>query len=345
MLVRVTRDDVAISKFRKYLEKGHCTAEFVRTVEEKIDEYSYNVFDFYNVTPPKLDDEHSNYKVLKRFDHTERIVKTVLNEDTENNNQYLEKCKCDDCNKNIRSRRFSYLLENLETHKKIQVGSACLKKYIPIQEKAVFDSYWKIDEMNEFSCGCLTSYMKYTDCLPICVDLFLNDYHGDYDAYKYGVSMSDLSYSRWMDSVSGERYAKANEIAEKLVKYINECEENNEYIRNVKAILKNGYFSKTNFNLFRSIVSMIKYLDRKTYEKSLESGKHDVKVKKFIKSVEDYNCRGFYWKNHFITDNDEYVVMTSFDDIIVSEGRNFKIDVKKSSEFNGTVYNFAFLSR
>ena len=333
--VKVNRD--ATENFLKAVKKANLKFELVKTITERVREDSFSpamvkIYDIYSVEDYHFDGEP--YKVLKRFDHIDGIVNTVLGEDSENNNEYLAKCKCDDCQKNITTRRFSYLLENLNNHSKIQVGKSCMKKYFPAHIKKFYDT-----ALDGVAFDHEPTYYDTDTMLFICSSRFIDcDY--DYNKYKYNFEMKSAKN----DSDGFE--SKVSEFMEKVKNYFKNTRDNSEWVRNIKTMLNNGYFSQHHLNLFKSIVCAYKNFDKVEYTKELDKGIYTVTIKKMIKNVEADGMYGTYYKTHFITLNDEYIVVnTNNTDFYTSkEGSEVTIDVSFTSMFNGITYNFAKLT-
>lgn len=338
MKVKVNKN--ATDNFLKAVKKAKLGYTLVDTVRERvyIDEYTpstVEVYDIYEVEDYHFDGEP--YKVLKRFDHIDGIVNTIIGEDSENNNEYLAKCKCDDCQRNISTRRFSYLLENLNNHTKIQVGKSCMKKYFPVHIKTFYDTV-----LNGFSADHDTEYFDVDTTLFICVTRFIDC---DYDYSDYKTNFELKTAKRVFED--DEFRMKVDVFTSKLKDYILNTCDTSEWVRNLRTILTNGYFSKHHLNLFKSIVCAYKNFDKVEYVRELEKGEHTVKIKKMIKNVSACGYYGSYYKTHCVTVNDEYVVVNTNTDEFYHqfEGKDVIINVKDTSKFNGIVYNFATLSK
>lgn len=354
MEITVNRDRT--NDFLKLVKRANLNYELKNTFTAKDTVYDrffldyttiVKIFDVYEVEDYHF--EGDPYKVLKRFDHVEKIVNTLKGEDTESNNEYLAKCKCDDCQRNIKTRRFSYLLENLNNHSKIQVGKSCMKKYFPLKIYNFYDTmianngYFDIDE-EDMETDENLKYYELDYLLNLCVSRFIESKY-DYDVYKYNFAMHP---SENMDN--DEFVKKTVELSDKIKNYVLNASGSNEWIRNLKTMVSNGWVSAKHLNLFRSIVCVYKNIlkGNTCYNKKLDVGTTNVKIKKMIKNVTCYGEYGDYYKTHCVTDNDEYLVITTpttkFYD--TKEGSEVKVKIKFVSEFNGTVYNFgAVMSR
>lgn len=334
--VKVNRE--ATENFLKAVKKANLEFNLIDTITEKVrvDMFSpamIKVYDIYEVEDYHF--EGDSYKVLKRFDHIDGIVNTIIGEDPENNNEYLAKCKCDDCQKNISTRRFSYLLENLNNHTKIQVGKSCMKKYFPLTIKTFYDTVLDGKAFDHEP-----TYYDTDTMLYICASRFIDcDY--DYNKYKFSFEMKSAKN----DTEGFDE--KVAEFIAKTKRYFENTNDSTEWVRNLKTMLKNGYFSQHHLNLFKSIVCAYKNFDKLEYTKALDKGVYDVTIKKMIKNVETDGMYGIYYKTHFITSNDEYIVVntnnTEFYE--TKEGSEVTIEVSFTSNFNGITYNFAKLSR
>lgn len=344
MEVRVLNTDAVIKKFERACKLANCDYTFNRT--ETVKECGFfgaiQVFNIYDVSEPKVDEARSDFRVIKRFDHVENIVKTVTGEDSESNNEYLAKCWCDDCQRNIRTRRFSYLLERIDGTK-MQVGSACLQKYA---DKKLIDNFfdavdsyrYEFDDEEYGSNISSPHWYNLDHALEIIIKAFRN--FGSYSEFrgKYGLAQFEYDCRTYENS---DKFVI--EDMKKLKEYILKMDPENEWCRNIIQIVKNGYFSVTNFNFVRSMVTLLKKLDETDkYTVELDEGKQEITVTKIIKVVE-YD---HYTKIHVITDENAYVVMTArFDEELskmLNEGITPRValTIKGNSEFNGQMYNF-----
>mgnify|MGYP006916050235 CR=1 FL=1 len=294
MQVTVRDYSTIIKKFERACKRSNCTYSLLRTeiVKDPDNPGEVKVYNIYDVSEPERDPDHEGFKVLKRFDHVENITKTVVGEDTESNNEYLQKCKCDDCGKNIKSRRFSYLLERLIDGTKMQVGSSCLKKYA---NKKMVDSFFDLpstfdsdfDDNNERDC--IPSSYDVDIALAVVIKEFRNyTYYNDFK-YEFTVDAFSFACARY------EKDDKAEALAKKLKDYILNMDATNEWARNLAQIMRNGYFSKTNYGYVRSAVTLLRNRDfLETYCSTASEEEETVPVKK----ASDAAQKGFdlFWE-------------------------------------------------
>lgn len=261
MEVTVRDYSTIIKKFERACKRSNCTYSLLRTeiVKDPDNPVEVRVYNIYDVSEPERDPDHEGFKVLKRFDHVEGITKTVIGEDTESNNEYLQKCKCDDCGKDIKSRRFSYLLERLIDGTKMQVGSSCLKKYA---NKKMVDSFFDLpstfdfDDNDDNERDYIPSSYDVDIALAVVIKEFRNyTYYNDFK-YDFTINAFSVACARY------EKDDKAEALAKKLKDYIlNNMDVTNEWARNLVQIMRNGYFSKTNYGYVRSAVTLLRNRD------------------------------------------------------------------------------------
>lgn len=244
-------------KFKQACKRSNCTYSFLRTeiVKDPDNPVEVKAYNIYDVSEPYTDPDHEGFKVLKRFDHVENITKTVIGEDSESNNEYLAKCKCDDCGKDIKSRRFSYLLERLIDGTKMQVGSSCLKKYA---NKKAIDGFFDLPDTFDFDDDGERDHIPTSYDVDTALAVLVKEFR-DYTWY------SDFKYEFTADAFSFAcaRYEKDEEAearAKKLKDYILNMDAENEWARNLVQIMRNGYFSKTNYGYVRSAVTLLKHI-------------------------------------------------------------------------------------
>ena len=289
----------------------------------------------------------SEWEVLKRFDHQDKVCYTFIGESDSN----IPECHCDVCNQN-RFRIFTYLVRNTKTNVIMQVGTNCLDKLIP-NMPCSFDDYFDFKAIpDEFEDKVLKP--SQADFVPAKVVLghavalfkYLNN---DYQRFKEAFSLFKA-----YPFLTSEMYSTGDEIAEKIIEYIKNYKGFNDYIQNLKGIAESGWCTIRNIRLWVSAVTLIKNLSEKIQynNEPLAKGKNVVKVSKFIKETVNeigYGYSGFVaTKLHLLTADNRYLVLSySNDDLkdkilkgIESGNVELQITVKDSNLYNNVMYNY-----
>lgn len=287
----------------------------------------------------------SEWEVLKRFDHQDKVCYTFIGEASSE----IPECRCDVCNTN-RKRIFTYLVKNTKTNVIMQVGSDCLDKLIP-NMPCSFDDYFDFkaipDEFEDKAYKPTSAdFVPAKDALIKAVALFkyLNN---DYQRFKETFNVFKC-YPGIKD------YSEADEIAENVIEYIKDFKGYNDYIQNLKGIAESGWCTLRNIRLWASAVTLIKNLSEKVEfnNEPLAKGKNVVKVSKFIKETVNevgYGYSGYVaTKLHLLTTDNRYLVLSySNDDLkekilkgIESGNVELQITVKDSNLYNNVMYNY-----
>ena len=323
----------------------------------------YRVFE---VTLPE-----SEWKILKKFDHSDKITIEYNRDDPESidhsHDDLINECKCDICKRN-HNRKYTFLLKNTKTNEYIQTGSECLTKLIP-EVACYYEEMLRLfDDMSD---GFQWKMFTDSDCFgakdaltnALLVFKFFNSC---YETYKKNMSKSLALGILRIDNHSDEDYKEASKNAEMIIAYINSCSYYNDYIRNLKYIAEKGSFFLRNWWLWCSSVCLLesakKYsakLEEKEKEKEeyskepLEPGKIELVISKFIKEVVrevDIGWKTTYTRKvHLLTENNNYVVLSvpdynraeEIENLLKEHSIKIKMTIKDSSEFNGIMYNFA----
>ena len=203
----------------------------------------------------------SEWEVVKRFDHKDRIAFQFVPDNSNDNEARLNNCHCDLCNSN-RYRVFTYLLRHKETGKYMQVGSNCIDKIFPHFPQ--FDNYCQFltikDEFEDHENlqPTAASSLPAKDVLVKAVALFKyfdNDYHRVKEVFD------PLQHYRFL---SDNDYRAAEPIAEQIMQYIIKFSGDNDYISNLKGIAKSNFVTIRNCKLWASAVTLIKNLNKLT---------------------------------------------------------------------------------
>lgn len=350
MKVKVQNENTMIKKFISACKKIAIVPILVETIKEKIDTRIIREYNIYDVDIPT-----SDWTVVKKFDHEDKIIKKINSSD-DAHDELVNECKCDACKKNIH-RKFTYLLRNSKGEY-VQVGAGCVSKYIPNISRN-YEYYLKfIEDMSdsEFESPDWTDSDQFDSeyALRVALEHFIDTGY-NYKAFKHVFTKQDLFKN---EDFPSEITNKAEELARKIIEFIKTYNGNNDYILNLKK-MSNGSFALRNYKLWCSAVTLYDKIDVQdkpvNYNtEGLPRGKQTVRIVRFIKTiVKTYTLYdGYYgfdsYKVHLVDSNNNYIVlsMTNPDkvDELINNLKNGNVDVtltiKDSSEYNGILYNF-----
>lgn len=348
MLVTVQADRHYEELFQKTMKKYKLDYSLSETVKKEYffeGEKFYQDFNVYEVQDLPV----SDWEVVKRFDHKDRIAFSFLPDDSNDNEARLNNCHCDLCNSN-RYRVFTYLLRNKKTKQYMQVGSNCIDKIFPHFPQ--FDNYCQFltikdsfEEDRENLQPTAASSLPAKDVLIKAIALF-NHFDKDYKRVKE--VFDPLQHYRFL---SDNDYRAAEPIADKIIQYIANFSGNNDYINNLKGIAKSNFVTIRNCKLWASAVTLIKNLGRaEDYNsEALKEGKQVLNIVKHLKTTVRENYQYTVTKMHLLTDNNNYVVLNISDsdieegiETLLNSGTPAQVQVicKGSSVFNDIVYNY-----
>lgn len=348
MFITVQADRHYEELFKKTMTKYRLNYALSETVKKEYffeGEKFYQDFNVYEVQ----DLPESDWEVVKRFDHKDRIAFQFMPDNSNDNEARLNNCHCDICNSN-RYRVFTYLLKNKKTGVYMQVGSNCIDKIFPHFPQ--FDNFCQFltikdtfEEDRENLLPTAASSLPAKDVLIKAVALF-NYFDNDYHRVKE--VFDPLQHYRFL---SDKDYQAADPIADKIIQYIANFSDNNDYINNLKGIAKSNFVTIRNCKLWASAVTLIKNLNKSEEYNSiaLPEGKQVLNIVKHIKTT----VREYYdysvTKMHLLTDNNNYVVLNISDsdisegiETLLNSGKVAQVQVicKGSSVFNDIVYNY-----
>lgn len=348
MLVTVQADRHYEELFRKTMAKYRLNYALSETVKKEYffeGEKFYQDFSVYEVEDLPV----SDWEVVKRFDHKDRIAFQFVPDNSNDNEARLNNCHCDLCNSN-RYRVFTYLLRHKETGKYMQVGSNCIDKIFPHFPQ--FDNYCQFltikdsfEEDRENLQPTLASSLPAKDVLIKAIALFV---YFDKDYKRVKEVFDPLQHYRFLND---KDYRAAEPIADQIMQYIKNFAGNNDYIDNLKGIAKSNFVTIRNCRLWASAVTLIKNLNKsEEYNATaLNEGKQVINVVKHLKTTVRENYQYTVTKMHLLTDNNNYIVLNISDSdleeniiSLLDAGTTAQVQVicKGSSVFNDVVYNY-----
>lgn len=308
----------------------------------------------------------SDWKILKKFDHSDKLI--IEYENTDNtHNDLVNECKCDICKRNHK-RKYTFLLKNSKTNEYMQTGSECLTKLVPEVSHYYEEMLRLFDDMSDgfqwkmfTDSDCFSAKDALTNAL-----LVFKHFDNCYETFKNNITKDLALGILRIDNHSDEDYEEASKNADNIIQYIRETNSFSNYISNLKDIALKGTFSIRNWRLWCSSVCLLesankffakleeKEKEKEEYSKEpLELGKTELVITKFVKYASKKIDIGWTTttslKVHLLTENNNYVVLSVPDYTRVEEIENLlkehnikiKMTIKDSSEFNGIMYNFA----
>ena len=230
MIVRIQNDEKFLKNFFKDIKKLNSRLEnpvipddlgleetsFLVRGEEGFPVSITREYRVFEVTLPT-----SEWKILKKFDHSDKITIEYNRDDPESidhsHDDLINECKCDICKRN-HNRKYT-------TNEYIQTGSECLTEMIP-EVSCYYEEMMKLfDDMSDgFQWGTFTD----SDCFSakdaltnaLLVFKFFNNCYG---TYKKNMSKPLALGIVRIDNHKDEDYEEASKNAEMIIAYINSC--------------------------------------------------------------------------------------------------------------------------
>lgn len=375
MIVRIQNDEKFLKKFFNDIKKLNSRLESPVIPDDLgLEETSFLVkgpegfpvsitreYRVFEVTLPV-----SEWKILKKFDHSDKITIEYEREDPDHSHDDLiNECKCDICKRN-HNRKYTFLLKNTKTNEYIQTGSECLTKLVP-EVACYYEEMLKLfDDMSD---GFQWKMFTDSDCFSakdalVNAMLVFKHFGNSYETYKNNITKDLALGIVRIDNHSDEEYEEASKNADTIIQYIREAIYTSNYVSNLKDIALKGTFSIRNWKLWCSAVCLLEtankfFANQKEREQTeyakrpLRLGKTELVITKFIKCVSKEIDIGWTTtttlKVHLLTENNNYVVLTvpsynkveEIENLLKEHSIKIKMTIKYSSEFNGIMYNFA----
>lgn len=308
----------------------------------------------------------SDWKILKKFDHSDKLIIEYERENPDNtHNDLVNECKCDICKRNHK-RKYTFLLKNTKTNEYIQTGSECLTKLVPEVSYYYEEMLRLFDDMSD---GFQWKMFTDSDCFSakdalVNAMLVFKHFGNSYETYKNNITKDLALGIVRIDNHSDEDYEEASKNADTIIQYIREAIYTSNYVSNLKDIALKGTFSIRNWKLWCSAVCLLEtankfFTNQKEREQTeyakrpLRLGKTELVITKFIKCVSKEIDIGWTTtttlKVHLLTNNNNYVVLTvpsynkveEIENLLKEHNIKIMMTIKYSSEFNGIMYNFA----
>lgn len=205
---------------------------------------------------------------------------------------------CEHCNVN-RYRKFTYLVYKVETNEIHQVGSTCLTAYLGFDASLLMAHAALFNQMNDMmNDGRERDRMTKRGVVMQNLELFLkrtivvvekigyvSAKKAREDAERNADNMTTLTatgylawemeYNKkyWKDELEQASGEHVHEVYGKVMDMVNEMEDNNDYIHNIKILVKRGYVTFKTATTAASIVGT--YLARE-YKKNNENKKNSI---------------------------------------------------------------------
>ena len=277
---------------------------------------------------------------------------------------YKNRRECDHCKTN-RKRKSTVILRNIETEEYIQVGKSCVKDYIgyDLGNYASYLSFFS--DLEEYLLSCekdnITKIKPHYQINEILEQTFIEvAKHGyiskakaiecdcDSTAYKicsmfFGVrdlSTGDLAYSKHV--VSDLDIAILDQIAELKNFYETRDDSENDYIGNIKTLLKTDWVEGNNISLIVSAVGTKLRIESEQKALAVRSlsqyvGSVGEKIRFKGKAQCIYSAEssyGYYYIYKIVVENNELVWKTT-KNIETDIELNFQATIKAHTEYRG----------
>ena len=255
----------------------------------------------------------NNWRFIGSIERTENgniFHKTV---DVEIPTRYYDnKPVCEHCNTR-RARKHTYIIQNTETNEFKQVGATCLRDFTKGMDAEFIASYYSMfNKLAEFEapmegCGYRASYFNTEEILAYTVAVvnkfgyiksdssdstantvreFYGYERGWYNGYLFESRKKHIKEK--MDACNFNVSEEDFETANKIIAYVNDMEESNNYIHNIKVLCANKLVAYGNINMLCSaIVCWNKNLEREAKKAEREKANAHLKDSKYIGEIND----------------------------------------------------------
>lgn len=248
----------------------------------------------------------NGYKVIASLESVNgrNLIKYLMDERESGHDlsQYINSVTCDHCNAN-RKRKYTYILQEEETGKYIQVGKTCLKDFLSYDiQYIVAYSKINIDEIQkEVLESGLVGDVRGVDIIPFLSVVIesVNDigYNNAYTHYSTGERVWDIFYPRHKshrDYDISECMEKNTEEAERILKWGRGLGErdNDNYFSNLYTVACSDVVEYSRKGLVSSMViayrrELAGEVTKKEKKEQKEVKKPKIEVSKYVGNVGD----------------------------------------------------------
>lgn len=275
---------------------------------------------------------------------------------------------CEHCNTN-RARKHTYIIQNVETKEMMQVGKSCMKDFISPEISSIMSYYRYIEELRDDFEDDLLDY----SLAPMLFDVddVLSVALAMVERSGYTPSSWEKSTRDWVSTFISKRnsgirhksvftgcHDKDKELinaqldnARAMIEWIENNDEDNDFMRSVKTIIKGGWVEAKRFGyVVGAVPAYNRYLEKeiKKKEKVQFADSYYGEIKKrqqmkaqllSVKVIDGYY--GDTYLHNFIGDEGHQLTWFSSsvdlrdEDIEIGNNVVFKATVKGHEEFNG----------
>lgn len=273
------------SKFEKYGTYEYLKSEPYICEDESSCKYRYEVVDLEVNASYKIGD-YSFVAALEWVDEVNENLIKKLSDDVFVPAEYKTRRECDHC-KTHRYRKSTIILQNNDTKEYIQVGKSCVKDYtgIDLGRYASYLSFFS--NLEEYLLECEKDNRERIKPMYLIEDILEQTleevaHHGYISKGKSYEVDTDSTSSRvymmvtgYIDYYTGKKmYDRYTELSEstkeelpKVYKFYEELDVDNDYVNNIKTILKTKYIDASKIGLVVSAVGTKLRIENEQKEK------------------------------------------------------------------------------
>lgn len=187
----------------------------------------------------------------------------------------------------------------------------------------------------------ISSLNDVDNVMTFCVYSFMHTCRKDYEIFKDYFNLDNMQIDTWNDICNNSCYSDSIEksyvIAKNLMDYVSK----GEYAGKLKQI-ENGITSE-NVNCIKTIMYFMRYIMNSECINELSNGSHSLKVREFVK-VDDSDK----YYIHFITSNNEYIIMEGnrkiYLKMLENSDKTVNVSIKGNRHCDGRVFNYGIFA-
>ena len=269
----------------------------------------------------------AGYKIIAKIDHTypsKNFVVTYDNATKEQQQKWQHiDSNCEHCNTR-RKRNITYILQNVETNKYIQVGKSCLKDFLGYNIHATLMYYNLLEELNTqlhnipATKKTNTHFYKTLDILNlISNEIEENGYYSSKECWRTeekttATRVKEKLSTNKFTAIDDNKQQELSEVVNYMISYdINKekNEDQQEFYKKLQNVLKHEYCKYTDISLLAPvfvIVDILKDKEKeelaKTKSKYMYNVKDKIEIKLTQKDMFGYNTKYGYMHIYIFKD-------------------------------------------
>lgn len=297
----------------------------------------------------------NDYEIIASINHT-YLDKNFVKAYKELNKEYISELEsvnsyCEHCNSN-RKRNMTYIVENIKTGERKQIGKTCLKDYIGhdvIKSITFYDTLDEIiTEIGNIKTEKHDIFFKINDLLNLVdEEIRENGYHSAKNYYEYGeYSTGMIIYNKILKNlVEGKTIPISHKDYTLEVEIVKNYDTNSDYYNALKTVLQHEYCKIKDIKLLATFFVALKYIKKELniqQEKKVSNWigqeKEKIQIKVILKKIVGYATQ-YGWTNIYIfkDENNNTLTWKTTKETNFEEGDKLEIKatIKEHLEYNG----------